>query len=83
MSSGLPVCRKFGMAQPHVHLRPLLTGPPFLMMFVDVLSSLPVDQHGYCYLVTMLDNHTRYWEIQATKIGDISDMVDVTLPKDP
>lgn len=44
-------------------LRQVITNEPFQIITIDCIDSLPQDPKGYRYLVSVIDQHTRYLEL--------------------
>lgn len=74
--SSCAICQKYGPAQVHAKLNPLVTDMPFQIVAVDFVGPLPVDGQGNKYIFTMEDVHTRYAEFNAVANSDAQTAVD-------
>lgn len=66
------ICECFGRAHSHSDLHPLIIDAPMQVVSIDFIGPLDVAQHGFRYICSLVDAHTRYVEIVLTRSCDVA-----------
>lgn len=69
--------QRFGQPSPHSSIHPLVTDAPLQMVSIDFIESLDLTRHGFRYICSLVDVHTRYAEMQPTRNRDAAYAIQV------